>query len=173
MVPFNGKSHFLYMQSFVKALLERQHEVTLLTSFSMLDLKLANYTEVLIDKPFDFSSQSELKQLCFLNKQFFISNQINFHQFFLVSFDDFLKKNQGSEIVASLFGISQMKTFASIVKPNTFENPNVQKFINSKGLHFDLVINEEFFGDSYLMFAHKFKAPIITIVPFGNLLFGC
>lgn len=46
---------------------------------------------------------------------------------------------------------------------HAFENPNVQKLIHSTDLHYDVVINEEFFADSFLMFAHKFKAPIITI----------
>lgn len=57
--PFNGKSHFLYMQSFVLALLERGHEVTFLTSHSMNHLKLENYTEILIDPPFDLHSLCE------------------------------------------------------------------------------------------------------------------
>lgn len=53
MGPFNGKSHFLYLQHFVRALLDRGHEVTFLTSQSMSQLNLVNYTEVLIDPPFD------------------------------------------------------------------------------------------------------------------------
>lgn len=40
---------------------------------------------------------------------------------------------------------------------------NVQKLINRNDLHFDLIINEEIFHDSFLMFGHKFKAPIVTI----------
>lgn len=53
--PMSGKSHFLYMQSFVKAFIARGHDVTFLTSYSLKNEKLANYTEVLIDPPFDFS----------------------------------------------------------------------------------------------------------------------
>lgn len=44
---------------------------------------------------------------------------------------------------------------------------NVQKIIHSKDLHFDLVINEDMFHESWLMFAHKFHAPIITICTYG------
>lgn len=40
---------------------------------------------------------------------------------------------------------------------------NVQKLIHSKNLNFDLVIKEDMFDESWLMFAHKFNAPIITI----------
>lgn len=42
-------------------------------------------------------------------------------------------------------------------------NVNVQTFLKRNDLQFDLVINEEFFHDSFLMFAHKYNAPIITI----------
>lgn len=51
--PINSPSHFLYVSSFVRALLDRGHDVTYLTSNSMKNLNLANYTEVLIDPPMD------------------------------------------------------------------------------------------------------------------------
>ena len=44
-----------------------------------------------------------------------------------------------------------------------YENANVQKFLHSTNFQFDVIINEDFFGESFLMFAHKYKAPIITI----------
>lgn len=44
------------MQAFVRALLDRGNEVTYLTSNSMAHLKLANYTEYLIEPAFDFDS---------------------------------------------------------------------------------------------------------------------
>lgn len=56
--PFNGKSHFLYMQSFVRALLQRGHEVTFLSSNTLGDSNLANYTEVLIDPPLNLQNYS-------------------------------------------------------------------------------------------------------------------
>lgn len=40
---------------------------------------------------------------------------------------------------------------------------NVQKIIHSEDLHFDLVIDGNFFHESWLMFAHKFDAPIVSI----------
>lgn len=43
------------------------------------------------------------------------------------------------------------------------QSESVQKLIHSTNLHFDVIINEEFFADSFLMFAHKFKSPIVTI----------
>lgn len=55
--PMNGPSHFLYVSSFVRALLDRGHEVTYLTSNSLKNLNLSNYTEVLIDSPFDVTAR--------------------------------------------------------------------------------------------------------------------
>lgn len=42
-------------------------------------------------------------------------------------------------------------------------DPKVQKIIHSNDLKFDLVIAEQFFQESWLLFAHKFNTPIITI----------
>lgn len=57
LAPFGSKSHFLYIKSVVLALLNRGHEVTYLTSHTLSDLKLANYTEYLVDPPFDAESK--------------------------------------------------------------------------------------------------------------------
>lgn len=65
--------------------------------------------------------------------------------------------------VSPFIFIKDMPQMTSVMNKHAFESANVQKFIHSTDLHFDVIINEEFFGDSYLMFAHKFKAPIITI----------
>lgn len=46
--PGKAKSHFIFVSPFVRALLNRGHEVTYLTSNS-LNLNLKNYTEVLLD----------------------------------------------------------------------------------------------------------------------------
>lgn len=56
-----------------------------------------------------------------------------------------------------LFHISKMKN------EYTLSNPNVQKFIKSTGLHFDVIVAEEFFDDALFMLAHKHKAPVVTI----------
>lgn len=58
LAQFNGRSHFLWLSSFVLALLDRGHEVTFLTSQS-LNHNLTNpklYKEVLVDPPFDLYS---------------------------------------------------------------------------------------------------------------------
>lgn len=51
-----GKSHFLYCQSFVLDLLERGHDVTFLTSYSLKQKKLQNYTEILVDPPLELGN---------------------------------------------------------------------------------------------------------------------
>lgn len=43
------------------------------------------------------------------------------------------------------------------------ENPNVQQFIEQDDNDFDLIISEQFFQEAFLMFAHKYRAPIVTI----------
>lgn len=45
---------------------------------------------------------------------------------------------------------------------HALQTTNVQKFIQRED-HFDLVISEQFFQESMLMFAHKFECPIVTI----------
>lgn len=83
--------------------------------------------------------------------------------FFSVKQEEFLNRASGS----IFSGVHILRDMPKVWNTYAFENQNVQKFIHSTGLHFDLVINEEFFGDSFLMFGHKFKAPIVTICPFG------
>lgn len=46
---------------------------------------------------------------------------------------------------------------------HSLSTKNVQKLINQKNQHFDLVIMEEFYHDCFLMFGYLFKAPVITI----------
>ena len=89
LTPFNGKSHQLYVSSFVIALLDRGHEVTFLTSQSLNHLKLKNYTEILIDPPFDIHSVCKfsnyiilidvvlilLLTICFSSTRAFIENE--------------------------------------------------------------------------------------------------
>lgn len=52
-----------------------------------------------------------------------------------------------------------------------FSHPKVKEFIHRNDLHFDLVINQELYHDSWLMFGYKFKAPIVTICPTGTFDF--
>lgn len=53
LVPLNGEDYWNYMKPFVKELIDRGHDVTCLTNIAMNDENLKNYTEILIDPPFD------------------------------------------------------------------------------------------------------------------------
>lgn len=46
---------------------------------------------------------------------------------------------------------------------HAFERTNVKEFINRWDLKFDLVVVELFTHESWLMFGHKFKAPIVGL----------
>jgi glucuronosyltransferase len=48
------------------------------------------------------------------------------------------------------------------------QHPQVQTLIHSKDHHFDAIIVEAFVNECVLGFAHKFKAAIIQICPFGG-----
>lgn len=46
---------------------------------------------------------------------------------------------------------------------HTFQNDQLQKFIKSEIQHFDLVLIEDCWADAFLVFGHKFNAPIALI----------
>lgn len=52
---------------------------------------------------------------------------------------------------------------ASPASEHGLNNSNVQKIIHSKDLKFDLVVVQDIFSESWLMFAYKFDAPVISI----------
>lgn len=43
------------------------------------------------------------------------------------------------------------------------KDKKVQELIHRNDIHFDLIISEQFFQESWLMFSKKYKAPVITI----------
>ena len=105
-----------------------------------------------------------------LELKFDISIDFFYFVIFCVFFFNSVKQDKFLSMASgSIFsGIHILRDMPRLWNPYTFEDPKIQDFIHSTHLHFDLVINEEFFGDSYLMFAHKFKAPIVTICKFRN-----
>jgi len=48
-----------------------------------------------------------------------------------------------------------------------FEHEKVKTFMQRNDLQFDLVIAEQFFQESFLMFAHKYNAPMLTVGTYG------
>lgn len=53
--------------------------------------------------------------------------------------------------------------FASLSTDHAFSDKNVQKLIHDENAKFDLVINHETYHDNFLMLAHLFKAPSVSI----------
>lgn len=56
LVPFPGPSHWFLLQNFAKELVNRGHEVTAVVNKPIANFKSSNYTEILINPPFDFST---------------------------------------------------------------------------------------------------------------------
>lgn len=133
LTPLYGKSHWLFMQHIIKALLDRYHEVTVITARTWDDVKPINYTEVLIDPPIDLDPILPQSQVFAAE-----SGSI---------FSDFLLLPMAGKTTAD----------------HAFNSTNVQKFLHDDSQNFDLVINEEFYMESFSMFAHRFKAPLLTI----------
>lgn len=74
--------------------------------------------------------------------------------------------SQGTGTVFS--AINDMYTFAQVWNTHFYKSENIQKFIKSTEHQFDVIVAEEFFIDSFLMFSYKHKAPVVTISPFGH-----
>lgn len=61
-VPMHGKSHWNYMKVFINELIDRGHELTCITNIPMGKDKPTNYTEILIDPPYEVSSAGEFNR---------------------------------------------------------------------------------------------------------------
>uniref|UniRef100_A0A182LSR9 UDP-glycosyltransferases domain-containing protein n=1 Tax=Anopheles culicifacies TaxID=139723 RepID=A0A182LSR9_9DIPT len=137
LVPFPAPSHWLWIEHFVKELLSRGHEVTAITNFALKEPH-RNYTEVLIDPPYDIP------------------------YYFPVS--DIYESKYNSDL-NNLFlywrvGLSTTQY--------ALENENVQQFIEHDDTDFDVIISEQFYQEAFLMFAHKYRAPIVTLCTLGH-----
>ncbi|XP_058448414.1 UDP-glycosyltransferase UGT5-like [Malaya genurostris] len=136
LVPFPAPSHWLWLQHFVHELLDREHEVTAITNFAATE-QHANYTEILIDPPYDIP-------------YYFPTSDI---------FDAKYESDLSNLFLYWNVGLATTKY--------ALKNPNVQQFIEQDDNTFDLVISEQFFQEAFLMFAHKYRAPIVTIGTLG------
>lgn len=90
------------------------------------------------------------------------------HQIIPVKQNELIETSSGSV----LSSIMMLTMLPKMMNNYTLENANIQKFIKSTDYHFDVIVAEEFFADSLLMFAHKHKAPVVTICKL-NLIFLC
>ncbi|XP_055588577.1 UDP-glycosyltransferase UGT5-like [Uranotaenia lowii] len=137
LAPFNGPSHWLMLKQIIRELASRGHEITCITGIKFGE-KLPNYNEVFIDPPYPMWDKFPLAAI--YNTKGYTSDFNNLFLYWRLGLDN------------SQYGL---------------ESENVQRFLNRDDLHFDLVVSEQFFQESWLMFAHKYNAPIVTISTYG------
>lgn len=159
-VPMYGKSHWIYMKVFINELINRGHEVTCITNFPMAKYKLDNYTEILIDPPFLINQVGEWASAasngdCDLTMKLFYESILEF----IVKPENMFKWSLNSPLIMQTFGTY----YFGISSMHGLESRNVQQLIHSENQHFDLIIVEDLMHDSFLMFGHKFKAPMVTM----------
>lgn len=82
----------------------------------------------------------------------------------LVSFDSLYEQRDHSHI-ESLLNIYNIG-FATA--KHGLESQNVQELIKSQENHFDIIVAEQFMQESWLMFAYKYKAPVVTLSMFED-----
>lgn len=63
LMPMNGKSHMNYMQVLIRELIIQNHEVSCITSIPLSGTKPNNYTEILIDPPFNMDRMGKHGQM--------------------------------------------------------------------------------------------------------------
>lgn len=135
---FPGMSHWLMFEHIIHELLRRGHELTAISSYR-LRTDGANYTdryhEVLIEPIYDFEANG-------LPMEVFYKSQ---------SFGD------------PFFKMSILWKLGLETAEHAFESANVRTFLQREGLTFDLLIAEQFVQEAFLMFAHKYRVPIVTI----------
>ncbi|BFF96300.1 UDP-glucuronosyltransferase 2B20 [Drosophila madeirensis] len=80
----------------------------------------------------------------------------------------FPKKNIFSMQFASDFQNLQLWwTIGLMTTEHAFRDAKVQRLIESKDDHYDLVILEQFFHEAFLMFGKRFNCPVVTIGTMG------
>ncbi|XP_053663357.1 UDP-glycosyltransferase UGT5-like [Anopheles marshallii] len=140
---FPGVSHWLMFEHIVHELLRRGHELTAITSYRLRTdgtNQTERYHEILIDPVYDFEANG-------LPMEVFYKSQ---------SFGD------------PFFKMSILWKLGLETAEHAFESANVKKFLKTEGLAFDLLIAEQFVQESFLMFAHKYQVPVVTINTLGH-----
>uniref|UniRef100_A0A182TRD4 Uncharacterized protein n=1 Tax=Anopheles melas TaxID=34690 RepID=A0A182TRD4_9DIPT len=136
-------SHWLMFEHIIHELLRRGHELTAISSYRLRS-DGANYTdryhEVLIEPIYDFEANG-------LPMEVFYKSQ---------SFGD------------PFFKMSILWKLGLETAEHAFESANVRTFLQREGLTFDLLIAEQFVQEAFLMFAHKYRVPIVTINTLGH-----
>ncbi|XP_062553447.1 UDP-glycosyltransferase UGT5-like isoform X2 [Armigeres subalbatus] len=135
---FPSRSHWMMIDAILNGLLDRGHHVTAIANYP-LSRKHDNYTDIRVAPIYDFWKKSVSVD------SLFDLTEISIHQM----------------LMGFLFPIGLQTA------EHGFTRDNVREFIQNDNSHFDLLLAEQFFQESYLMFAHKYKVPIVTVGSFG------
>ncbi|XP_011194876.2 UDP-glucosyltransferase 2 [Zeugodacus cucurbitae] len=136
MGPFPAPSHWMWMEHFLKDLLQRGHQVTTLTNHPAKQAH-ANLTEIIIDPKLNIAEHRPRENIF---KMHFTSDFENLQMYWHVGL---------------------------LSSEHAFNDPKVKALIASQDLKFDLIVLEQFYHESFLMFAHKFKCPVVTLGTLG------
>ncbi|KFB51605.1 AGAP007374-PA-like protein [Anopheles sinensis] len=126
------------ISAILEGLLERGHELTVITNYPRKQPH-PNYTEIVIAPVYDFWGKSvKVDSLYDLT-------EISIHHM----------------LMGFLYPLGlETAEYA-------YTRENVANFIRNDTGHFDLLLAEQFYQESYLMLAHKYNVPIVTIGTFG------
>lgn len=135
---FPGRSHWIMIDAILNELLDRGHEVTCIGNFP-LSRAHENYTEIRIAPIYDFWKESVKVD------SIYELTDISIHQM-LVDF---------------LYSLGLETT------DYAFKRENVKEFLREDNSRFDLILAEQFYQEAFLMLAHKYRAPVVTVGTFG------
>lgn len=135
---FPGRSHWMMIDAILNELLDRGHEVTCIANYP-LSRRHENYTEIRIAPIYDFWKESVKVD------SIYELTDISIHRM-LVDF---------------LYSLGLETT------EHAFKRENVRHFLRNDKSRFDLILAEQFYQESFLMLAHKYRAPVVTVGTFG------
>lgn len=135
---FPGRSHWMMIDAILNELLDRGHEVTCIANFA-LSRRHENYTEIRIAPIYDFWKESVKVD------SIFELTDISIHRM-LVDF---------------------MYSLGLETTEHAFRRDNVGEFLRNDKSRFDLILAEQFYQEAFLMLAHKYQAPVVTVGTFG------
>ncbi|XP_054282474.1 UDP-glycosyltransferase UGT5-like [Macrosteles quadrilineatus] len=143
-LPFPGKSHYIFESSIVKALAQRGHQVV-------------EYSPFPPKKP--IPNLTHVKVYTFYEEMF-----ANW---------DFKEMIKHSDSMDNFFGLAWLHiwNFMLPICDEILKSDSIKNLLNSND-HYDLVLTTATFGqESMLVFGHKFKAPTITLQAFRHSTF--
>ncbi|XP_034654250.1 UDP-glucuronosyltransferase 2C1 [Drosophila subobscura] len=140
---FPGKSHFMMTNAIVRELVQRGHEVTYITPFSLAKENLGpNYKEIVIAQ---YNFWPEIKEITKTNT--------------ILEMTD----------VPNLTFVRLLMVMGSHSTDFAFDQPQIQELVNAKDKvgKYDLLLAEQFYNEGALILGHLYQIPIITVSTFG------